>query len=54
MHGVAENDIILNSSDDEVGATHGLPGTFVNKTNLQSTLEREMNMSHAAKHVDMV
>ena len=40
MHGVAENDSNLDSSDNEGEATYGLPGTFVNKKNLQLTLER--------------
>ena len=31
-----------------------MPGTFVNKTNLQLTLEWERNISRAAKHVDMI
>ena len=54
MHGVAENDSNSDSSDDEGESTDGLPGTFLNKTNLQLNLEREMNISYAAKHVDMV
>ena len=54
MHGVAENDDNSDSRDDEGEATDGLPGTFVNKTNFQLTLEREMNISHASKHVYMV
>ena len=54
MHGVAENDSNSDSSDDEGEATYGLPGTFVNKTNLQLTLEREMKISHSAKHLKMV
>ena len=54
VHGVAENDSNSDSSDNEGEATYGLPGTFVNKTNLQLTLEMEMNISHAAKHFDMV
>ena len=54
MYGVVENDSNSDSSDNGGEATDGFPGTFVNKTNLQLTLEREMYISHAAKHVDMV
>ena len=54
VHGVAENDSNSDSSNNEGEATAGLPGNFVNKTNLQLTLEREMNISYAAKHVDVV
>ena len=34
VHGVAENDSNSDSSNDEGEAIDGLPGTFVNKTNL--------------------
>ena len=54
MHGVAENDSNSDSSNDEGEATDGFPGNFVNKTNLQLNLEREMNISYAAKHVGVV